>query len=240
MKRLISVILVLAMSMALCACQKDDTPQTISKTTKIDSIVVGDTVYFGFYEQDADSSNGTEAIEWEVLAVDGSNVLLISRYGLDGQDYHTSGKDVTWETSTLREWLNQSFYNAAFSVEEQALIAESTINPDKHPEYDTDPGNATQDKVFILSMSEAKEYMPNNSNRLCWPTEYARQRGAFASKAKDSYETGACGWWLRTPGMEQNRAVYTMCGGSFFTSGIDGNTNSMAPAVRPVIWISLS
>ena len=53
----------------------------------LQSVSVGDTVCFGTYEQDNDTSNGTENIEWKVLAKENNKVLIISKYALDCQVY---------------------------------------------------------------------------------------------------------------------------------------------------------
>ena len=74
---------------------------------------VGDIVYFGTYEQDNDTSNGKEDIEWLVLAKKGNRILVISDKALDRQPYNSSRTRVTWETCTLRKWLNNDFINAA-------------------------------------------------------------------------------------------------------------------------------
>ena len=62
---------------------------------------VGDYVEFGSYEQDAISSNGKENIEWLVLAREGNQMLVISKYALDCQQYNTSSISVTWETCSF-------------------------------------------------------------------------------------------------------------------------------------------
>ena len=76
---------------------------------------VGDYVVFGAYEQDREVLNGKEDIEWLVLEKEEGRILVLSKYALDAQQYHTSKEDVTWETSTLRQWLNEDFLNLAFS-----------------------------------------------------------------------------------------------------------------------------
>ena len=50
----------------------------------------GDIVIFGSYEQDNDESNGTEDIEWLVLAREDNKALLISKYALDVQPLFTT------------------------------------------------------------------------------------------------------------------------------------------------------
>ena len=63
---------------------------------------IGSYVFFGSYEQDNDTSNGKEDIEWIVLAKEGNKALVISKYALDCKQYHPSMSDITWETCSLR------------------------------------------------------------------------------------------------------------------------------------------
>ena len=137
------------------------------------ALEVGDTYICGKYEQDNDTSNGAEAIEWIVLDKDGDKVLLISKYLLDCQPYHTEVTDVTWETCSLRQWLNGTFAEAAFSADEAERILTTTVSAAVNPEYSADPGNDTEDKVFLLGISEAETYFETLEERVCVPTEYA-------------------------------------------------------------------
>lgn len=193
---------------------------------------VGDYVLFGTYEQDNDTANGKEEIEWLVLDVQDGKALLISKYALDCKPYNRSESNVTWETCTLRTWLNEDFLNAAFSAEEQSVIHTVTVSADKNPKYKTNPGNATQDKVFLLSIVEADKYFASSSARACKPTKYAVANG---SNVSNYY--GNCWWWLRSPGVYQSRAAYGHSDG-----GVNGNgyfVNSDDGAVRPAIWVEL-
>lgn len=74
---------------------------------------------FGKYEQDNNTSNGKEKIEWLVLEVKDGKALVISKYALDCKPYNTSSTNVTWETCSLRNWLNNDFINSAFSATEK-------------------------------------------------------------------------------------------------------------------------
>ena len=143
---------------------------TTSETTEAQPVFErnGEYVVFGRYEQDGDTSNGPEPIEWVVLAEEDGRMLLISRYILDGVPYHTEYKDVTWETCSLRAWLNDDFYNSAFDAEEQSHILSTVIsNPDN--EYISVPGgNDTEDKLFLLSVDELLKYYEFNE----WEESY--------------------------------------------------------------------
>ena len=208
------------------------------KWNKIKNIKVGDTYTFGAYEQDNSTSNGKEAIEWTVLDKDGMSLLLISKQALDCQQYNTSYTDVTWESCSLRKWMNGTFLNKAFNAEEQAQIQNTTVSADKNPEYNTNPGNATTDKVFLLSINEVEKYFNSDEARKCAPTAYAKAQGAYTS---DSYKTASgaatCWWWLRSPGYNQRLAAYVPYAGSVNCNGSSVNYDS--GAVRPALWINL-
>ena len=142
-------------------------------------VSVGDIVSFGSYEQDNDTSNGKEKIKWIVLANEGSRILVISDKALDCRPYNIISTDVTWEICTLRHWLNENFFRAAFSDGERAMIPMVSVSADGNPDFDTDPGNATQDKVFLLSIAEANKYFDSDEARKCVPTAYAEANGAY-------------------------------------------------------------
>ncbi len=142
---------------------------------KAGTLSAGEPFFFGSYEQDNDPENGMEAIEWMVLESDGEQALLISRYGLDVQPYHTEDAEVTWETCSLRQWLNGDFLNAAFTREEQARLR-------------TGP---TGDPVFLLDMREKQKYLSSLSESACLPTAYAVARNAWVT------DMDCCCWWLR-------------------------------------------
>lgn len=202
------------------------------KTEKLKTAKVGDYVFFGAYEQDNNTSNGQEYIEWLVLEVKGGKALVISKYALDCKPYNTSDTDVTWETCTLRKWLNNDFINAAFSADERTMIPTVTVSADKNPDYSTNPGNATQDQVFLLSIAEVNKYFSSYSARQCKPTDYAVANGAWES------DSGNCWWWLRSPGVYQYYAADVNYDGVFNEFG--NYVNLAFGAVRPALWIDLN
>ena len=208
-----------------------------AKQALIKNAKVGDIVYFGTYEQDNDTSNGKENIKWLVLAKEKNRILVISDKALDCQEYNSSRTSVTWETCTLRKWLNNDFINAAFSDDEKAMIPTVTVSADKNPEYDTDPGNATKDRVFLLSIVEAEKYFTSDEARMCVPTEYTISNGALTS---DSYTEGGkatCWWWLRSPGYYQYDAAFVCIDGDIDEHGCGVDRDDYA--VRPEMWISI-
>ena len=216
-----------------------------SKSEELNSATIGDCVFFGSYEQDNDSSNGKEDIEWIVLDKSGSKILLISKYALDCQLYHTSKDDITWENCSLRQWLNNDFTNEAFSFMEQTLIATMRVSADNNPEFDTTPGNETHDEVFLLSSYEAERYFSSSSERICYPTDYAIECGATKRGINFNNGSVSCSWWLRTPGTVSWFASYVLGDGEIDNKGIstkpgDGRyVDRGSIAVRPALWIDL-
>ena len=200
-------------------------------TEKFRKTAVGDYVFFGSYEQDNNTANGKEDIEWLVLAKEGNKVLVISRYALDCQQYNTSYTNVTWETCSLRKWLNGTFISSAFNSVEQAMIQNTTVTADKNPSYSTSPGNNTTDKVFLLSITEANKYFSSDSARQCQGTAYCYAQGAY------KVSNGNCWWWLRSPGHDSSNAAFVRNDGSVNNYG--DFVNYGTDAVRPALWIDL-
>lgn len=192
----------------------------------------GDYVFFGAYEQDNNTSNGKEDVEWLVLEVKDGKALVISKYALDCKPYNTSYTDVTWKTCTLRKWLNNDFLGSAFSADEKAMIHTVTVSADKNPNYNTNPGNATQDQVFLLSITEANKYFSSDSARQCKSTDYAVANGAWES------DSGNCWCWLRSPGYIQYNAAIVNIDGD--VSEVGCYVSDDAYAVRPALWIDLN
>ena len=203
------------------------------KVEKLKLAKVGDYVFFGAYEQDNNTENGKEDIEWLVLEVKDGKALVISKYALDCKHYNTSYTDVTWETCTLRKWLNNDFLGAAFSADEKAMIPTVTVSADKNPDYSTNPGNTTQDQVFLLSIPEANKYFNSDSARQCEPTDYAVANGAYVDS-----DNGNCWWWLRSPGYGQDDAADVDCDGDVYEGGYFVYFDDIA--VRPALWIDLN
>ena len=121
---------------------------------------IGEAIEFGNYPQDKD---GTEKpIEWIVMKNEGNQVLLLSKYVLDAKPYYEEVEEVTWETSDIRQWLNNEFYTTAFNKAEKAKIQTSLIKNEDNSENGTSGGNDTEDKVFLLSEKEAETLFSND------------------------------------------------------------------------------
>ena len=208
-----------------------DTPSAVPAESahKYSSISTGDIITFGSYEQDNDTSNGKEEIKWLVLATEDDRALLISKYALDCQRYNNNYSSVTWETCTLRTWLNDTFINTAFTEEERAGIPAVTVKNSANSEYGTEGGKDTRDQIFLLSIEEVNQYFGTNEERVCIPTKYAKAQGTLSNSE------GNCWWWLRSPGYGSHYAANVYIGGSVLNRG--NSVNSVEGAVRPALWI---
>lgn len=112
-----------------------------------------------------------EPIKWRVLNRNGNDAFLLADVALDDQKYNTNYEDVdvTWETSSMRSWLNgygasvnqsktdyskKNFINSAFTSTQKNAIKTTSVVNNNNINYGTTGGNNTSDQVFLLSTSE--------------------------------------------------------------------------------------
>lgn len=263
MRRILPLLLIacLVMAMLPAAALAADTGKAIQLVSGGSAANIGgsqkDNVFFGNYFQ----SNRTtkDPVKWRVLSNAGGQLFLLSDQNLDALQYHTEQEDVTWETSTIRSWLNgydasantggsngidytgDNFLNTAFSAKEQTAIAETNVVNDDNDETGADipidAGDDTTDRIFLLSLTETynKKYFPN----YCFSTNTAY----VAAGGKFGYSMYGVGesdwWWLRSPGSDQSRAAFIEWEDG--TSVTDGNpVNNESTAVRPAFNLNLS
>ena len=218
---------------------------------------VGDVVRFGSYEQDNSTVNGPEDIEWLVAEIEGDEALLISVNGLDNLTYG-DGENTTWENSEVRDWLNDDFFDTAFTSGEQERIVTSTLENDVWVtgggssgggEYR--PGQSTSDRVFLLSKREAEQYfgteshyLYTNRNRMPKVTPYAAARGAFVYEYREGDPAthkkleGYSNWWLRTVSPRENGSFAYQYDYTGYTA-IVRILPTESRVIRPVIRVTL-
>ena len=152
--------------------------------------------------------------DWLVLEVQGKKALLLSKYVLERRAYHESSKDIAWEESDIRSYLNGEFYDS-FTEQDKAQIVETQVINNDNPWFGTAGGNDTTDKVFLLSLEEVVKYFGDSG------------------PGKEHQE---CSWWLRSPGIDNGDAANVRSDGFLRTHG-----RSMTLAdcgVRPAMWIN--
>ncbi len=193
-----------------------------------------------------------------MLSNSDGELFLLSDRNLDVQPYHSDYEDVTWERSTIRSWLNgydasyndggnsgtdftgNNFIGTAFSGGEQGAIAGTEVVNADSP-YGTSGGENTTDKIFLLSIDEARNAaygFSNNedetgdaSGRISQNTDYARNRNAYDRE-------GAGRWWLRSPGAPGNNAAIVNISG--FLDDIGFKIDNSFIAVRPAFHLNLN
>lgn len=169
----------------------------------------GDIITFGSYEQDGNSANGKEDIEWIVMLRDGNKAFVISKYCLERMPFHSTLETVTWKDSSVRTWLNNDFYNTAFSSTEKNKICNTTFSTE---------GVETTDKVFLLDKEDAS-LLPNLVR---------------VGVATDYCSSTYCNWFLRNTGNFSNVAYVGGLGEMEYYEDVDREW-----WIRPAMWITI-
>lgn len=239
---------------------KNEQDEKKNEKIKFDSIIAGDTITFGSYEQDNDVVFGKEPIEWIVLSVENDTALLLSKYAIDCVKYNKVGHNgPDWDNSYLRFWLNEEFLNDAFNKAEQEAIIESNLVTEGHPD-----DIETTDKIFVLSKSDLcnPEYgFPEDENaysdlRTANITDYAYYRiktddtvadvykGLYISEIKEDPEDRPCYYWVRETGKrnKKGRTAKVLSidnvAVNYFGWITSSKTYDECICVRPAMWIN--
>ncbi len=205
----------------------------------------GDVTFNGVKYKRYVSSNVTDfyrydPVEWRVLSTGYDGIYVMAEKILDCQPYHKTNTGITWADCTLRTWLNTTFYNTAFSNTEKANIRTATLINDKNPEYGTNGGIDTSDKVFVPSYYDviSSEYGFSSSHsaydasRQAQVTGYAESRGAYVNTSTTYYGNGY--WWLRTPGHSSNYVCNVNNSGyvNYYGINVYYDDNGVRPALK--------
>lgn len=155
---------------------------------------------------------------WKVIAVENDRVLVITEDVVSEAKYNNTDADITWETCTLRYWLNEDFYSNFSDLEKNRILISKLRNRDDE-EYGTEGCNDTLDKIFLLSFDEAEKYFADDD---------ARQA---------SFSGNVSCWWLRTPGYQKGEALRIDFNGGYFGNVYD--TYPEESGVRPAMWLTI-
>ena len=156
---------------------------------------VGDVVTFGIYD-------------WYVINKRDNGVTLLMKEYLTTKAYNDSNTNITWETCTLRAYLNGEFYNSFDADDKAKIVKTSNTNPNNpDPDHSTSGGNDTEDYIYLLSIAEANAL--DNSIRV---------KGSV--------------WLLRSPGFWSNSSAVVNNDGGVNTMG---RYVDMAAGVRPAL-----
>jgi len=188
-----------------------------------------------------------EPITWRVLDVQSSSAFLMADLVLDSQDYHYSISNRTiggstvypnnYKESHIRSWLNDNFYNTAFTAAEKARIQTTTVD-NSVASTGEDPNQYacanTSDKVFLLSYAEATSAtygLSTDASRQLQPSAYAQSQGVYTYTSNgNSY------WWLRSPDSDYANYARNVFNDGYVDYDDVFDTGS---GVVPALWISL-
>ena len=223
-------------------------------TTDSNGVTTWDCVYFGNYYQSDATGTIKDPIKWRVLSVEGNDAFLLADQNLDAKAYNTSYTSVTWETCTLRSWLNgygasanventdyssDNFIDTAFTAAEQSAIRQTNVINEDNPEYGTEGGNDTMDQVYLLSIAEASSasYGFNSNYHTDSKTRVSTNTAYTAGKSGMNSVGAANQWWLRSPGGDSNFASHVLdVGYGYYGPYVDFSS----VAVRPALHLNLS
>ncbi|MBR0420788.1 MAG: TIR domain-containing protein [Erysipelotrichaceae bacterium] len=200
---------VLTVSLLLTGFFAIKTIRSGNRNRAIQNASIGDVVTYGTYEQDNNSIDGKEGIEWIVLDKDDNSAILISRYVLDCQSYSLGNSYVAYDDSYIKEWLNEFFFAGAFEKNEQGRIRE----------------------IRLLSTNEAKELFSDVSSRTGVATKSAISKGLEISST-----FGNCEYWLVPSNSLSHYAAKVNANGSVNSKADNVNVGN---GVRPVIIMDL-
>ena len=235
------IILACFLSFGLFACGNN-----ANKSNANNSSTSNNEITFGSYIK---KKKKKSPIEWIVVEDNGNEMILLSKYILDTIAYDENGEAGEWADCSLRTWLNDTFYNEAFTDDEKnKIVISSNKNPDNdfYEEEIVRGGADTEDKVYILDHNEICKYFNvDKSNKKSFGYEAGNDITASATEyAKNTTfrgdnlfvdENGKAFFWIRTPGHYSNMASYVDTDGNITMYGY--TVESGIIGVRPVVKI---
>ena len=215
MKKIWGLFMIIVLALLIVGCTSESSDNTkedkqskhqVQKVTKKHE--VGEIVTFGSYRQLVDSTE-KQPIEWYVLSDDGNQMLLYSKYILDLQQFYSERTSVSWKDNLLREWLNNDFYDMAFTDDEKESIILTKLNNIDYIVGDY----TTEDRVFLLAYKDlinseygfSTNHKEKSVNRRSAPTPYIVERMKIEfdhdiskNKTRTSYEKPSYVYALRS------------------------------------------
>lgn len=140
-----------------------------------------------------------------------------------------------WVTSSLRQWLNNSFYKTAFSEEEKEQIGTSHLE-NKSTYSSTYDSADTYDKIFLISYYDAANSAygfdsssdANDAARQLKGTDYAKCQGLYVSSSYD----GPSWWRLRSPNNSYGATEVVLGGWVYGYCGAGDTDGGVVPAFK--------
>lgn len=191
-----------------------------------------DCVWFGNYMQSRDGGKTMTPIKWRVLSIEGNKALLLADKNLDNKRFNDWWNwGISWEESTLKEWMNADFKDTAFGEKEKNALC---IN------------NSTEGEVFALSKTDIEttnnilreNSFDDEAIKKVWKstnTDYLNE-----CLEKEGIEAPNTGWWLRSNGMFRFLACHITEDGGIDERNIDEGDERGRTMARPSVYLDLS
>lgn len=145
-----------------------------------------------------------EVIDWYIVIGVETDYTVVTKNIIDCQLWNSS-KVNSYKNSSIRNWLNNDFYNVSFYNDYSSI---QITNVDNSYQSCENPGvNKSKYNKFACENTEDKVWLPSVAERSSWslgnaiPTDYARARGAAYMNEKSN---GTGYWFLRSPYYEWN------------------------------------
>lgn len=199
-----------------------------------------------------------EPIKWRILEEKNGRAFLFADVAIDAQAFQDTYRVVTegnnevlynnnkgapyktytnnYQYSSIRIWLNQTFYATAFNDMQKELIEKITVDNslistgDKANDFICED---TQDKVFLLSYYEASQIISTNSERQRKSTDYAKSQGVKVN------ENDYTSWRLRTPFNSNTDTCIIKYRNDETLTKIAEEARFMLNGIVPALWIRL-
>lgn len=176
-----------------------------------------------------------EPIRWRVIEKGNGEVTLmcdgiIANRAFDEHD--GSGYSNNYAESSIREWMNGTFFYEAFSVLEQERILNTEVDNSAASTGDMANEYAcanTTDKVYLPSYAEL---VNGNFKTQMTTSDYSRATGAYMNTGSHF----GCGWWwTRSPytygAKDAHQVSYDGGVGAYVTS-VGGTSRGVVPVLR--------
>ena len=187
-------------------------------------------ISFAHYWQPDEEQQWAYDIEWKAIKSINGAVLLVSKEGLYCKPLDIRGGE-NWKDSSLRKWLNEEWIQNSFRYGHENLVVPvssdtplevPSLVPYSMPKEGFREKREGEDYVFLLSVEEIKELLPESS--YCLEPHWIADR----SSIKNPHFVK---WWTRTEKSTDNNCISE--------AGLDMHCDPDAENVfvRPALWL---
>lgn len=101
------------------------------------------------------------------------------------------------------------------------------------PYGSAEPGNDTQDKVFLLSTKEVSGYFASKEEIKCEPTAFV------AAQISNNANWTTCNWWARSATRGYFESIVACNIDNLGNTATDGYPVDLNAGVRPAMWVTI-